>query len=107
MEPQGLMPSSTSHSPYKQQKYGHRHSLLTEVLAYSTACTPAGGRHQLHFLPNEQGTSSSSQQNLDRCNRRQNSRWMGWRALKIYLITSEEGFTKVQFRKSTNDRAKP
>jgi hypothetical protein len=32
---------------------------------------------------------------------------MRWRALKIYLITSEGGFTKVQFRKSTNDRAKP
>jgi hypothetical protein len=32
---------------------------------------------------------------------------MRWLALKIYLITSEEGFTKVQFRKSTNDRAKP
>jgi hypothetical protein len=32
---------------------------------------------------------------------------MRWRALKIYLITTEEGSTKVQFRKSTNDRAKP
>jgi hypothetical protein len=32
---------------------------------------------------------------------------MRWLALKIYLITSEEGFTKVQFRKSTSDRAKP
>ena len=80
-------------------------SLLTEILSYLTACTPAGGRHQLHFLPNEQETSS--QQNMDRCNRRQNSRWMRWRALKIYLITTEGGFTKVQFRKSTNDRAKP
>jgi hypothetical protein len=27
--------------------------------------------------------------------------------LKIYLITTEEGFTKVHFRKSTSDRAKP
>jgi hypothetical protein len=80
-------------------------SLLTEILSYLTACTPARGCHQLHFLPNEQG--AFSQQNLDRCNRRQNSRWMRWRALKIYLITTEEGFTKVQFRKSTNDRAKP
>jgi hypothetical protein len=32
---------------------------------------------------------------------------MRWRALKIYFITTEEGFTEVQFRKSTNDRAKP
>jgi hypothetical protein len=32
---------------------------------------------------------------------------MRWRALKIYLITTEEGFTKVQIRESTNDRAKP
>jgi hypothetical protein len=32
---------------------------------------------------------------------------MRWRALNIYLITTEEGSTKVQFRKSTNDRAKP
>jgi hypothetical protein len=81
--------------------------ILPEILVYLTACTPAGGRHQLHFhfLPNEQGTSS--QQNLDRCNRRQNSRWMRWRALKIYLITTEEGSTKVQFRKPTNDQAKP
>jgi hypothetical protein len=69
--------------------------LLTPIL-----CT-AG---QLHFLPNER--EAFSQQNLDRCNRRQNSRSMRWRALKIYLITTEEGFTKVQFRKSTNDRAK-
>jgi hypothetical protein len=29
-------------------------SLLAEILAYFTACTPARGRHQLHFLPNEQ-----------------------------------------------------
>jgi hypothetical protein len=43
-------------------------SLLTEILAYFTACTPAGGRHQLHFLPNEQETFS--QQNLDRCKHR-------------------------------------
>ena len=81
-------------------------SLLTEILAHLTACTPARGRHrQLHFLPNERETFS--QHNLDRCNRRRNSRWMRWRALKIYLIATEEGFTKVQFRKSTNDRAKP
>jgi hypothetical protein len=80
-------------------------SLSTEILASFTACTPARGRHQLHFLPNERETFS--QQNLDRCNRRQNYRSMRWRALKIYLITTEEGFTKVQFRKSTNDRAKP
>jgi hypothetical protein len=79
-------------------------SLLTEILAYFTACTPARGRHQLHFLPNEQETFSQKQ--IDRCNHRQNSRSMRWRALKIYLITTEEGFTKVQFRKSTNDRAK-
>jgi hypothetical protein len=64
-------------------------SLLTEILAYLTACTPARGRHQLHFLPNEQGTSS--QQNLDRCDRRQNSRWVRWHALKIHLITTEGG----------------
>jgi hypothetical protein len=32
---------------------------------------------------------------------------MRWRALTIYLITTEEGFTTVQFRKSTNDREKP
>jgi hypothetical protein len=32
---------------------------------------------------------------------------MRWRALKIYLIIAEEGFPEVQFRKSTNDRAKP
>jgi hypothetical protein len=32
---------------------------------------------------------------------------MRWRALNIYLITTEGGSTKVQFRKSTNDRAKP
>jgi hypothetical protein len=82
-------------------------SLSTEILASFTACTPARGRHQLHFLPNER--EAFSQQNLDRYNRRQNSRSMRWRALKIYLITitTEEGFTKVQFRKSTNDRAKP
>ena len=98
--------SSTFHGPFKQQKYGHRQSLdgETEILTSFTACTPARGRHQLHFLPNEQETSS--QQNLDRCNRRQNSRSMRMRALKIYLITTEEGFTKVQFRKSTSDRAK-
>jgi hypothetical protein len=71
-------------------------SLLTEILAYLTACTPARGRHQLYFLLNERETPS--QQNLDRCNRRQNSRWMRWRALKIYLITTEGGLTKVQFR---------
>ena len=80
-------------------------SLSTEILACLTACTPGRGHHKLHFLPNERETFS--QQNLDRCNRRQNSRSMRWRALKIYLITTEEGFTKVQFRKSTNDRAKP
>jgi hypothetical protein len=40
----------------------------TEIMASFTACTPARGRHLLHFLPNERGTSS--QQNLDRCNRR-------------------------------------
>jgi hypothetical protein len=79
--------------------------LLTEILAYFTACTPARGRHQLHFLPNEQETCS--QKKIDRCKHRQNYRWMRWRALKVYLITSEEGFTKFQFRKSTNDRAKP
>ena len=27
MKPQDLMPSSTFHGPYKQQKYGHRQSL--------------------------------------------------------------------------------
>ena len=32
---------------------------------------------------------------------------MRWRALKIYLIATEEGFAKVQFRKSTNNQAKP
>jgi hypothetical protein len=32
---------------------------------------------------------------------------MRWRALKIYLITTEERLTKVQFRKSTNGRARP
>jgi hypothetical protein len=36
-----------------------------------------------------------------------NSRSMRWRALKIFLITTEEGRTKVQFRKMTNDQAKP
>jgi hypothetical protein len=75
-------------------------SLSTEILACLTACTPGRGHHQLHFLPNEPETFS--QQNLDRCNGRQNSRSMRWRALKIYLITTEEGSTKVQFRKSTN-----
>jgi hypothetical protein len=29
-------------------------SLLTEILAHLTACTPARGRHQLHVLSNEQ-----------------------------------------------------
>jgi hypothetical protein len=33
-------------------------SLLMEILASFTACTPARGRHQLHFLPNEQETPS-------------------------------------------------
>jgi hypothetical protein len=80
-------------------------SLFTEILVYFTACTPARGRHQLHFLPNERETPR--QKNLDRCNRRRNSRSMRWRALEIYLIATEEGPTKVQFRKSTNDRAKP
>jgi hypothetical protein len=32
---------------------------------------------------------------------------MRWRALKIYLIATEDGLTKVQFRKPTNDRTKP
>ena len=64
-------------------------SLLAEILASFTACTPARGRHQLHFLPNEQETFS--QKTLDRCNRRRNSRWMRWRALKIYLIATERG----------------
>jgi hypothetical protein len=76
----------------------------TEILASFTACTPARGRHQLHFLPNERGTFS--QKKIDRWNRRQNYRSMRWRTLKIYLITTEEGFTKVQFRKSISDRAK-
>jgi hypothetical protein len=82
-------------------------SPLTEILASFTACTAARGRHIscIFYLHNERETSS--QHNLDRCNRRRSSRWMRWRALKIYLITSEEGLTKVQFRKSTNDRAKP
>ena len=88
MKPQDHVPSSTFHGPIKQQKYGHRQSLDGDSGFFHciTACTPAGGRHQLHFLPNERETFS--QHNLD-------------------LITSEGGFTKVQFRKSTNDRAKP
>jgi hypothetical protein len=75
--------------------------LSAEIMASFTACTPARGRHQLHFLPNERGTSS--QQNLDRCNRRRGSRSMRWRALNagdIYLIAIEEWFTEVQFRNS-------
>jgi hypothetical protein len=66
-------------------------SLSTEILVSFTACTPARGRYQLHFLPNERETFS--QQHLDRSNRRRNSRWMRWRALNIYLITTEEGST--------------
>jgi hypothetical protein len=82
MKPQDHVPSSTFHGPFKQQK--------------CTACKPARGRHQLHFLPNER-TGDPQPTNLDRCNRRRNSRSMRWRALKIYLITTEEGFTRVQF----------
>jgi hypothetical protein len=106
MKPQqDHVPSSTFHGPFKQQKDGHRQSLDGDSGFFHCMHTPARGRHQLHFLPNERKTFS--QQNLDRCNRRRNSRSMRWRALKIYLITIEEGFTKVQFRKPTNDRAKP
>ena len=76
-------------------------SPFTEILACFTACTPARGRHQLRFLPNERGAFSPSA----------NKTWtavidveiivrrsMRWRALKICLITTEEGPTKVQFR---------
>jgi hypothetical protein len=91
MEPQDHVPSSTFHSPYKQQKYGHRQSLGGDSGLFHSLHVHrrAGGRHQLNFLPNERG--AFSQQNLDRCNRRRNSRSMRLRALKIYLINHHRG----------------
>jgi hypothetical protein len=91
--------------PIQTTKYGHRQSLDGDPSWLISLHAHQLDAAILHFLPNDQETFS--QKKIDRCNHRQNYRWLRWRALKIYLITSEEGLTKVQFRKSTNDRAKP
>jgi hypothetical protein len=79
--------------------------LRRSSLTYFTACTPAKGRHQLHFLPNER--EALSQQNLDRCNRRRNSRSIRWCALKVTSSPPRKGPLKFNFVKSPNDWAKP
>jgi hypothetical protein len=69
--------------------------LRRSSLTYFTACTPAKGRHQLHFLPNER--EALSQQNLDRCNRRRNSRSIRWCALKVTSSPPRKGPLKFNF----------
>jgi hypothetical protein len=66
MGPQGHMPSSTFHGPYKQQKYEHRQFLYGDarrswLISLHAHHLPSGGRHQLpHRLTPHAGAGASS-----------------------------------------------